>query len=619
MLNIKKHIAVWLVFVLVLSAMPTAFAAKIFTDLADDHWAAQYILKVSEHEIMTGYADATFKPTQPVSKLEVITALYNAIVASGKFTRAQGAGLAFTHEQALDEAQIPATMEPYGSAVREAAAYALENNILHPDELKGFVVDGEFTEATRLESTVFIGKGLNLFLRESTLKIISFKYKDQVAITQAAAPYVDLLITYDIISGDGDANGNFNPKIVIGRDVLATMIAKSFDILEGNTKPTDTGSTLQPVVSDKVYEASVALVHNTIGLIELRDGGGKLKVYDATRAQYLLNGVTVSLSNLVKGMDVTVYESAGKLDKIVINKQFDKEEGTFDKVSGDLKDDLGSFTVMTMVKADGSKKYYKIYDSILLTRDGESATINTLVKGDKVMISAEEFIAREVEAYSKQSTLSGILNRSTDFKKGSSLSVQLQNGRFMDEVLATDIQVVEQNGDIRKGDIIKVTLEYGKIVQVEATGMSSELSGEVVEIIIAATPKVKVKEENGSLKTVSLNSNYVVTKQGESQNFDVYALRLNQQVTMKLDAFGANSISVNKTVEKVKFTAEVMEVHKSTNLLKVKDDGGKQWVVGVKDGSALNILDYAIGDKVFVYGIELSDSLFEAEMIIQMN
>ena len=67
---------------------------------------------------------------------------------------------------------------------------------------------------------------------------------------------------------------------------------------------------------------------------------------------------------------------------------------------------------------------------------------------------------------------------------------------------------------------------------------------------------------------------------------------------------------MNKVVEKVKFKAEIVEIYQTANLLKVEDESGQVWTVSFKDGAAFSIMDYEIGDDVFVFGVELSDDLF---------
>ncbi len=619
--NMKRAVAICLLVIMTMST-PATFAARLFTDIPEDYWAMPFIIKVVENDIMPGYSDATYKPSKAVSKLEVVTAIYNTIAASGKFDKLQGDVLAMKFGATIDSAGIPKTLAPYGETTWAAIGYALENEILHPDELKGFVIEGELAEATKLEASIFLGKGMNIFLSENLQRIISFDYKDAFSITSAAAPYVDLLIQNEVISSKGDDKGNFNPKQVVTREVLATLLSGAHGVLSGEIVPAekdDTSSSVTSVTKSgaKTYEAIVSIVHDDLEIIEIRDGGGKLHVYDGSETSIKRDGDTLELSDVNKGMDVTVHETDGELIKLVINKQFDKTEGKYEAKSDELTDEDGAYRVITIATDDG-KKYFKAYDSAVIVKDGESAELDELVFGDRLHMNVEGFMVREVEAYSAKTVVSGILNRTTDFKKGSSISVQLEKGSYIDQILESDIQVKSSGEGIRKGDIVNVTLEYGEVVLVESTGISSEVSGTITSILISKTPQITVLTGDGSTKTISLKEDMDFILQGGDTG-DVYDLRLDQSVTLKMDGMGANTLVTNKVAEKVKFKAEIVEVYSTADLLKVKDDSGQTWTVSFKEGATFSILDYEAGNSVFVFGVELSDDLFEAELVIGME
>lgn len=621
-MKLKKVIAICLMTIMLVGG-PASFAARLFTDVPEDYWSMPYIIKVVENDIMPGYSDATYKPAQAATKLEVITTIYNMVCAAEKFDKLQGDVLAMKFGATIDGAKIPKSLAPYGETTWAAVGYALENEIIHPDELKGFVIEGELAEATKMEASVFLGKTLNAFLKEDLQRIISFDYKDAFSITSAAAPYIDLLIQNDVISSKGDDKGNFNPKQVVTREVLAILLSGSYGVLSGEIVPADDSSsdssdTIEvDATGTKTYEAIVSIVHNDLEIIEVRDGGGNLHVYDGSSAEITRDGTDIELEDVNKGMDVTVKETDGDLIKLVINKQFDKVEGKFEASSDALTDEDGTYSVITVSTNDGNK-YYKAYESSVIVKDGETVELRDLDDGDKLILSAEGFMLREVEAYSPQREISGVLNRTTDFKVGSSVSVQLEKGGYIDQVLEKEIEVISGGEGIRKGDIVNVTLEYGTVTKVEATGMSSEVSGTIASILISETPQIVVQTTEGTEKTIDLKDDIEYILQGGESGGSVYDLRLNQSVTLKMDGMGANTLVMNKVIEKVKFKAEIVEIYQTANLLKVKDDAGQIWTVSFKEGASFSILDYEVGDDVFVFGIELSEDLFEAELVIGM-
>ncbi len=346
-----------------------------------------------------------------------------------------------------------------------------------------------------------------------------------------------------MISSKGDDKGNFNPKQVVTREVLATLLSGAYGVLSGEIVPADndddsddsdnSSSTSSSVSSgdSKTYEAIVSIVHDDLEIIEIRDGGGKLHVYDGSDTIIKRDGETLDLSDVNKGMDVTVHDDDGELVKLVINKQFDKTEGKYEAKSDALTDEDGEYRVITIATNDG-KKYFKAYDSAVIVKDGETAELDDLELGDRLHMNVEGFMVREVEAYSKKTVVSGVLNRTTDFKKGSSISVQLEKGSYIDQILESDIEVKSSGEGVRKGDIVNVTLEYGKVVLVEATGISSELSGVITSILISKTPEITIQTGDGVTKTIQLKEDMEYVLQGGDSG-DIYDLRLDQSVTLK--------------------------------------------------------------------------------------
>lgn len=111
-----------------------------------------------------------------------------------------------------------------------------------------------------------------------------------------------------------------------------------------------------------------------------------------------------------------------------------------------------------------------------------------------------------------------------------------------------------------------------------------------------------------------------MVSQDIAEKIDLYGLRLGQDVSLDMDAFGVEKLTVltkvEQTKDKVKFSGVITEIFKTTNNLKVKDGAGKEWMIGVKEGSGASILDFKVGNNVYLYGIQLSDEFFEAELIL---
>ena len=53
-------------------------STSVFTDVPSSHWAAEYISKAAELEIISGYGDGTFGPDDPVTYEQMIRMLVSA-------------------------------------------------------------------------------------------------------------------------------------------------------------------------------------------------------------------------------------------------------------------------------------------------------------------------------------------------------------------------------------------------------------------------------------------------------------------------------------------------------------------------------------------------------------
>lgn len=493
-----------------------AFAAQSYTDVSENHWANTVIEKMSAMGAIPGYEDATFKPTQQATKLEVIVALYKTIKATGLIDSLNEDALVLTHQEMMTSLNIPKELAPYGSTY-PAVAYALENKVIVESELKFFIQDGKLTTAKKIDTSIFMGKLLNIFKKENLNKIISFDFKDAFDINHAASPYVNLLIEYKVISGKGNEEGKFAPTEITTRQLLVAMASGFYDALSTSSGPVDNTSDLiitpgsgssitggsnsitsnsnavQPkslFTETGTFKGSVGRVYLDQSLVEIKDTQGVAKVYDAEKAKISMNGKALSILNLEQGQDVTISLIQGNLVQLVIDRDFDRYEGVFVEISKNLSGSDGAYRVLTMKDDTGKSEYFKIYESVAIEKDDKSIGIDDMVIGDRIIVNAEKTDAKKISVYTKDSEVSGVLSKESDFKVGSTVSVRLSDGTYIEQEIEKGFELVTRSGEtIRKGDILKVTTEYGKIIKIEGTGMVSEDEGRIKEIIISESPK----------------------------------------------------------------------------------------------------------------------------------
>ena len=362
------------------------------------------------------------------------------------------------------------------------------------------------------------------------------------------------------------------------------------------------------------------MVHIDKNIVEIRDNNNKLHVYGLDKAVISKDGQALEKDALENGQKVSFNIAGSELTSIKITQDYEKITGKFYSISDFLEEGGSKYRVLTLRNDAGKAIYKKIFLTTVVEKDFDLATFDQYKEGDQITVSFDGFDAKKITGFSAEGVVSGILNRSTDFKKGSAVSVKLGSDNYVEEILESDLELVKINGEaISKGDIVKLYLSNGKMTKVEATGLSSEDKGTLTEIIIGEKSYVTIQRESGIVKKYRVSNEVVLNNLGTVDANGLYALRLEQDISVKMDGMFVNDISINKSVEKSKFQGAIVEIHKSSNIIKVKDDAGVIWVVSLSGDMSINISDFAIADKVYVYGVRLSDDLFEAELVITLE
>ena len=111
--------------------------------------------------------------------------------------------------------------------------------------------------------------------------------------------------------------------------------------------------------------------------------------------------------------------------------------------------------------------------------------------------------------------------------------------------------------EVRTGDSVSMTLEYGFITKIIATSKTSNTNGFIEEINISASPSVKIKL-NGESKTYPLSSDVVITVNGTSGT--IYDLRLSTtaKITLESDTIVKIDTSPIETITQITGTVDLV-------------------------------------------------------------
>lgn len=635
----------------ILTLSTTSFAASLFTDVSPSHWAYESIKTVSEKDIMPDYGDTSFKPLDRTSKIEAVVIAYRLLKTTNNLGSFAPATSITNNKAQLSAAGIPAYLSPYGSDVYSAFGFMLDNKLIAKEELSSYVTAGKPVDATKEQVAVIFAKALNLVKKEDlNNKIISFNYIDNSDITTSAAPYINLLVEYNLISANGDANSKLNPKAALTRETTGYLAAGVYKALltgsnsnsnsgntntgtttgntaTGNTTGSSTTGTTTGTTKDygtATISATITEIYKEKLSIKVVDNLGQASTFALSGTEIIKNNAPLGFLNLVVGDNLILDITNGKVTKVIVEKNYSKVSGTFLKISAKEVADASTgkkYRVLEITKNDGKTGYYKIETGLYVEIDRVIKSVENLTKGDVVTISYDGYFARKIEAFSAKSEVMITITKMTNFNEGSVLSYKLPDGRAYDLQIKVAPQVVKVNGkEIRKGDIVKGTFIYGALTKVEATGMVAEDSGTIKEIIISdTTSKVTILNKDGERKTYSFQSKVSINVNDEKFGSEgIYQLRVGQEVVLSMDALGINQLTFTKVLDQTKMTMTLMEVVKG-NLLKATDADGKVWVVNLKVDNSYNLDQFKPGDKIEFTGVKLSELIFDASSMVKVE
>ena len=602
----KKIFILLLIATMFLTSMTFGIEIK---DIEEDHWAYTYAKQAQENQVMPLHPDGNFYPLEYATKMEVINVIYRIALTKEETSVEAVDGYLKDYQSIIDGLLIPQTLAPYGADNHRAIAYALKKGIVRSSELSLFFTAGRFEPISKADASVFMAKALNVYLDENVNKFYEIRYKDGGEITLMAWPYINLLIEKEIVSEEGE-NGYFYPNSTLNRSVLAVLASRILTAIDGYEK--ESGDDL--VTDAKTSTGRLSIIHYNQNIIEVRDAYENLMIYDASNASFTLNGQNVRLENLEPGMDVKIQAIGKDLVSLSVQEEYNAFEAVLSDVGVWLEGNNETYTVVFFEKGS-LKPYLKALKSVVVTRDHQASSLDKIEEGDRVLVSYEGDYVKKIDAFSSKSILEGVLQRASAFNKDDIVRIKLSNDYMLEQVIDTNIVKTNVGDGLIKGDVVRVTLEDGKITGIEGTGLTTEATGRITQILIGDNPSITLMNSSGINKTYKLQNDVLVKKLEATDPLGIYALRLDQNVTINLNGVLVEKININKAVERTEFEAEVTEIHTKINILKAKDTNGKEWIISL-EGSDQVIGDYQVGDEIYVYGVELSSDLFEADLLI---
>lgn len=290
-----------------------------FNDIQANNWAYPAITSMSERGIVSGYADGSFRPDNPISREEfakVISVTFSldlSVTDSVYYSDISHDRWSFPYIAATTE-YITGYYPPKGKAFFDPAANATREDV-----------------ATALVKIV----GL------STTKYSSH-FTDEDLISPGLTPYINVAADHKLISGYSD--GTFRPLNPITRAEVATLLYRAIKGISDNTNSTTPQHPTESSVTDAAYKPDKPIIQAPalhVDVIQPTTRPVTSGVEKSTPITVLVKGETTP------GAKVTVND-----DNVVT-------------------DSLGKFSLTVPISKEGTYDY-----KIVATRMGQSTTVN---------------------------------------------------------------------------------------------------------------------------------------------------------------------------------------------------------------------------------------------------
>ena len=264
-------------------------------------------------------------------------------------------------------------------------------------------------------------------------------------------------------------------------------------------------------------------------------------------------------------------------------------------------------------------KQYLMAGSVAIYK-GSSAnrTIADLQDGDAVTITLQGGKIIEIRAEDKKQTASGTVE---DIQLLPEYKLTVKAGGTSTKYTVDPNVEVRKNGkttslaDIVVGDSVSLTLTYGIITSLTATSKQQTVEGSIVQIVVdTEDPRITIREKDSTEHEYRLKNTAEITRNATAA--DVYALRLGDKVTVKIEGSTVVSISVSAVGENSTINGVVEYVNTSYGYVKLNElIFVTKAKVTYKDGSTGMVRNIQAGDDITAFCAPTNGS-YEATLIV---
>lgn len=546
----------------------TALAAPVYKDVPSTHWAYQYIAAVADRGLMLGDTSANFRPDELIDKFDTSKIL------------ARSAGYKYENISASEQeyynacyeknksflAQYSTKFSKWNTSADREISYLLEKEILTASDLNQFVIlddsgKEQLRALSRGESAVFITK-----LIGKNSEALSFTttnlFKDDAKISASVRSYVYYLRSIGVVSGDTD--GNFNPNGAVTRASMAVMLARALDLISSPTTSSGTTSSSNTEVSTiSTVSGTIDTYYANLNAVQVVTSSGDKKIYRLTStASVYIDGYLKTGSELKAGMimsgvlnndeliSIQAQNSAGSTSTATSTAttpatgspavQYTTVDGTVSSIEQNGSVRTVSVEIKTVNPRDNSiiadVRTYTLDTNCKITRSDNAIQFSDIARGDIATAQVSGSTVYELALEERVLTLKDATLDEKIYNEVTgevTLVVVDSKEKKYNLRLAAGTTISRKSvgtttwDQLRVGDMLDLTAEYGVLRDIVAYGVLSTVDGWIESIHIANYQSyITLRDSYGVVKKY-----YVI-----SESTDVYSLRVGNKMRLRLDS-----------------------------------------------------------------------------------
>lgn len=612
----KKKLTQTLAFLLIASSLSpsTIFAASIFNDVPETHWAYSSILKMKQYGYMVPTSNGDFLPSKQVTYFDLaeilakVTGYQDELVNKNMDESLKNSIKSNYEKQEPTLKKMENTYTSWSKLANEEIAYLLGRGYITVEDLNLFVSNVNGKEVHTVLQKQDLARFLVRILQKEKSALSDWElskstgFSDEKNILDKNKPYVAYLKKSGVINGSGTS---FGANDSVTRAILSKMIADTLNFktsLDASANNSTSNSTTNNTTNTGLMSGEITKIipkNETDTYVLIKNTEGKTSFFTANNESIVKKGTTVVDINSLKVGDTINYKTINKnqtelLSEIQITNtttsnnvsdtttnsdttvsETTKVEGIFEKV--------GSNNTITIRTSD-SKKTYLLNPDYKVFLNNKESDIDKLETEDEVQLVIKNNYVLEInatiiddESTSKEDILEVEISNLLIKEDKTLLEVKEKNKTYTLQ-LDNKIELIKKDSvlkplDLRVGDIIVVSVNKNdEISSLEVLSETSSASGTIKEINLSQNPYIILTDKSGQDLTYYISLDTELYDQKNRKDMSLKDLSIGMNVEIFAESKHAISITRLKESKSIIYKGVIQNVGARTQYIDVLID-----------------------------------------------